>query len=435
MSETKFTSKIGFVLASVGSAVGMGNIWLFPYRVGQYGGAAFLIPYFIFIFIFGKVGLSGEFALGRWSGTGPIGSYEKAFKTRNKKYGEKVGLLPLLGSLGIAIGYAIIVGWVLRYLVGSFTGTMFQTSSEIYFAEITQPFSSIPWHVIALLVVGVSLASGIIKGIEKISKFMMPAFFALFLCLAVWVAFLPGAIEGYKYLFIPKWEFLLNPMTWVMAMGQAFFSLSITGSGMVIYGSYLSKKEDVVKLSQFTALFDTIAALLSSLVIIPAIFAFNMSPTAGPSLMFKTMPLIFSKMPLGSFFSILFFVSVFFAGITSLINMLEAVTEATTSRLKKSRNISIVAIILITFIVGVFLEYEPYMGQWMDVITIYIVPIGAVLGAITIYWILPKNIIMEQLNLACLKPHKESLYLLARYGYVVLAVVVLVLGILLGGIG
>jgi neurotransmitter:Na+ symporter, NSS family len=415
MTETKFTSKVGFVLASVGSAVGMGNIWLFPYRVGQYGGAAFLIPYLIFIFIFGKVGLSGEFALGRWSGTGPIGSYEKAFKTRNKKYGGKIGLLPLLGSLGIAIGYAIIVGWVLRYLVGSFTGGIFQSTSEVYFQQITQPFSSIPWHVIVLVVVGIALSSGIIKGIEKISKFMMPAFFVLFLCLAVWVAFLPGASEGYKYLFIPKWEFLLNPMTWVMAMGQAFFSLSITGSGMVIYGSYLSKKEDVVKLSQYTALFDTLAA--------------------GPSLMFKTMPLIFSKMPFGTFFSILFFVSVFFAGITSLINMLEAVTEASTSRLNKSRVMSIIGIIVITFLVGVFLEYEPYMGQWMDMITIYIVPIGAVLGAVTIYWIIPKETIMEQLNLATKKPHKKSLYLFARYGYVVLAGVVLVLGILLGGIG
>lgn len=435
MTETKFTSKVGFVLASVGSAVGMGNIWLFPYRVGQYGGAAFLIPYLIFIFIFGKVGLSGEFALGRWSGTGPIGSYEKAFKTRNKKYGGKIGLLPLLGSLGIAIGYAIIVGWVLRYLVGSFTGGIFQSTSEVYFQQITQPFSSIPWHVIVLVVVGIALSSGIIKGIEKISKFMMPAFFVLFLCLAVWVAFLPGASEGYKYLFIPKWEFLLNPMTWVMAMGQAFFSLSITGSGMVIYGSYLSKKEDVVKLSQYTALFDTLAALLSSLVIIPAIFAFNMSPSAGPSLMFKTMPLIFSKMPFGTFFSILFFVSVFFAGITSLINMLEAATEACTSRLNKSRVMSIIGIIVITFLVGVFLEYEPYMGQWMDMITIYIVPIGAVLGAVTIYWIIPKETIMGQLNLATKKAHKKSLYLFARYGYVVLAGVVLVLGILLGGIG
>ncbi|MEG0176841.1 sodium-dependent transporter [Anaerorhabdus sp.] len=435
MNNTKFTSKLGFVLASVGSAVGMGNIWLFPYRVGQYGGAAFLIPYLFFIFIFGKVGLSGEFALGRLFGTGPIGSYEQAFKLGGRKHGDKIGTLPLIGSLGIAIGYAIIVGWVLFYLVSSFTGTLMQSNPAELFQEIAKPFSSIPWHIIVLVITGIALSSGIIKGIEKVSKIMMPAFFILFLILAIWVAFLPGALAGYEYLLIPRWEFLLNPMTWVMAMGQAFFSLSITGSGMVIYGSYLSEKEDVIKLSNYTALFDTVAAMLSSFVIIPAIFAFGLNPAAGPSLMFKTMPMIFQQMPLGSFFSILFFTSVLFAGITSLINMLEAVTEAATSRLKLSRTVSIICIVIIAFAIGVFLEYEPYMGQWMDIITIYIVPAGAVLGAFTIYWILPKKKLMDALNLACVKPHKDSLYIFARYGYVLLAITVFILGILLGGIG
>lgn len=397
--------------------------------------SSFLIPYFIFIFIFGKVGLSGEFALGRMFRTGPIGSYEKAFKLRGKKHGDKVGTLPLLGSLGIAIGYAIIVGWVLYYLASSFTGTLMNSDPSLVFDGISQPFSSIPWHIIVLVITGLALALGIIKGIEKISKIMMPAFFILFLVLAIWVAFLPNASAGYEYLLFPRWEFLLNPMTWVMAMGQAFFSLSITGSGMVIYGSYLSEKEDVIKLSNMTVIFDTVAAVLASLVIIPAIFAFDLDPTAGPSLMFKTMPMIFQQMPFGNFFSILFFTSILFAGITSLINMLEAVAEAATSRLKVKRIAAIVGIIIITFGIGLFLEYEPYMGKWMDIITIYVVPAGAVLGAFTIYWMIPKKNLMDALNLSCDKPHKDSLHTFARYGYVLLAIIVFVLGIVLGGIG
>lgn len=435
MEKTKFNTRLGFILASVGSAVGMGNIWLFPYRVGQYGGAAFLIPYFLFVILFSKVGLSGEFALGRLTGTGPIGSYDYAFNKRNKKCGEKVGLLPLLGSLGIAIGYAIIVGWVLRYLFGSLTGAILNTNVNSYFAQITGPFSSVFWHFAVLLITGIALGSGILKGIENVSKFMMPAFFCLFLFLAIRVAFLPGAIDGYKYLLLPKWEFLLNPMTWVMAMGQAFFSLSITGSGMVIYGSYLKKNEDVVKLSQTTALFDTIAALLSSFVIIPAIFAFGLNPASGPSLMFKTMPLIFQQMPFGKLFSILFFTSVLFAGITSLINMLEAVTEAATSRIHLPRVKAIVIIILITFSIGIFLEYEPFMGKWMDMITIILVPIGAVLGAFTIYWVLPKETLLSTMNLATKKKHGNSFYYLGKYVYCGLTVIVLILGVIFKGIG
>ena len=253
-----FTSKVGFVLAAVGSAVGMGNIWMFPYRTGQYGGAAFLIPYLLFVALFGYVGLSGEFAFGRLTGTGPIGSYEYAMKSRGKKGGAFLGAIPLFGSLGIAIGYAIIVGWVVRSAFGALTGTLMRTEPEVFFSQMSSAhLSSVPWHTIVVLMTVAILIYGVSGGIEKINKVMMPAFFILFLIIAVRVAFLPGALDGYRYLFVPQWEFLLNPKTWVMAMGQAFFSLSVTGSGMIIYGSYLSKKEDIVHSSTMTALLDT----------------------------------------------------------------------------------------------------------------------------------------------------------------------------------
>lgn len=293
-----FTSKIGFVLAAVGSAVGMGNIWMFPYRTGQYGGAAFLIPYLLFIALFGYVGLSGEFAFGRMTGTGPIGSYEFAMKSRGKKGGAILGTIPLLGSLGIAIGYAIIVGWVLRSAFGALTGSLISTEPEQFFTEMSSTnFSSVPWHTLVILLTAAVLIFGVSGGIEKINKVMMPAFFILFIIIAVRVAFLPNAIEGYKYLLVPQWEYLFNPRTWIMAMGQAFFSLSITGSGMIIYGSYLPKNEDVVHSSCMTAVLDTCAAMLAGFAILPSVFAFGLDPASGPKLLFITLPRVFQQMP------------------------------------------------------------------------------------------------------------------------------------------
>lgn len=434
-SKATFTNRLGFVLASVGSAVGMGNIWLFPYRLGEYGGAAFLLPYIFFIALFGVVGLSGEFALGRLTGTGPIGSYEYAMKTRGKKGGAILGAIPLMGSLGIAIGYAIIVGWVLRFFIGSVSGRMLSMESSEYFGQVTGAFGSVPWHIAVILIAVIALMTGIINGIEKVSKIMMPAFYILFLILAIRVAFLPGAMEGYKYLLIPRWEQLLRAETWIMAMGQAFFSLSITGSGMIIYGSYLDKKENIVRSSIMTAILDTCAAMLSGFAIIPAVFAFGMDPASGPPLMFITIPKIFSKMPMGQLFAAFFFISVLFAGITSLINMFEVCSEAVQSRTVLQRKPAVLLIGAIVFAVGLFLEYEPYMGQWMDMITIYIVPIGAVLGSVMIYWVLGKDKIAEELNLGRPKPLGKMYFWTAKYFYVFLAASVVILSIVYGGIG
>ena len=372
-----FKNRIGFVLASVGSAVGMGNIWMFPYRVGQYGGAAFLLIYFGFVALFGWVGLSGEFAFGRLTGTGPIGSYAYALRSRGKKGGGVLGAIPLLGSLGIAIGYAVIVGWVVRYCWGAVSGSLFAVGSEEYFGQITGPFGSLLWHGVVVLVTVLVLARGVLQGIEKVNRIIMPAFFVLFLVVAVYVGFLPGAAEGYRYLLIPQWEKLLDPMTWVMAMGQAFFSLSITGSGMIIYGSYLSKKEDIPRAAMQTALLDTCAALLAGFAILPAV----------------------------------------------------------TTHLKLPRKAAVVLVGALAFAAGAFIEFEPYLGKWMDAITIYVVPFGALLCAFIIYWVLGGKRIGEELVLGRKKALCRAFLPTARYLYVGLAVLVFILSIICGGIG
>ena len=431
-----FGSGVGFVLACVGSAVGIGNIWMFPYRVGQYGGGAFLVPYILFVALFGLVGLSAEFAIGRRAGTGTLGAYEYCWNKRKKgKLGYVLGWIPLMGSLGVAIGYSVIVGWVLRSLGGSLTGALLTEDAATYFSQATGDFGSVPWHLIIVAVSALILMFGATKGIEKINKILMPAFFILFAILSVRVAFLPGASEGYKFLFIPDWSKLLEVDTWVMAMGQAFFSLSITGSGMIVYGTYLSKDEDIPKASVRTAIFDTIAAMLAALAIMPAVFAFGIEPNSGPPLMFITLPNIFKQMPMGQLFAVLFFVSVVFAGVTSLINMFEAVSESWQTRFKLPRKAAVALCAGIAFVVGLFLEAEPKVGSWMDFITIIVVPFGAVLGAVSIYYILGYDEIKEELEEGRSKPLGKYFKPLAKYVYVPMSVIVFVLGILYGGIG
>ena len=427
-----FKSTVGFVLACVGSAVGMGNIWMFPYRLGQYGGAAFLIPYLIFIALFGLVGLSAEFALGRMAKTGTLGAYAYCWKN---KFGKYIGWLPLLGSLGIAIGYSVILGWVFRSIQGVLTNELFTNSIPAFFTNMTQSFSNVPCHFLVLFVTCLLLFTSATNAIEKANKVLMPAFFILFIILAIRVSLFNGAIEGYKFLFVPKWEYLLNKETWIMAMGQAFFSLSITGSGMIVYGAYLKDDVDIPKASMQTAIFDTIAAMLAALAIMPAVFSFGIDPVSGPSLMFLTLPEVFKQMPLGNFFALFFFISVAFAGITSLINMLEAVCESWQNRFHISRKKAVLLCGIITFIVSVCIENGDIVGKWMDVVTIYIIPFAALLGAITIYYVLGWNSLKQELDKGRKKPVGPTFKFLGKYVYVFLAIIILILGILYNGIG
>ena len=435
-NRDNFNTKIGFILACIGSAVGMANIWLFPYRLGQFGGAAFLIPYFLFVVIIGLVGVIGEMSFGRAMRTGPLGAFRKAFERRGKKNGELVGLIPVLGSLGIAIGYAVVVGWILRFTVGSITGGVIKAeNSGAYFGQIAGPFGSISWHMLGLAITFIIMMMGIAKGIEKVNKVMMPAFFILFLILAVRVLTLPGAIEGYKYLFVPKWNLLANPKTWVYALGQAFFSLSLAGSGTVVYGSYLKKSEDVVSCAKNVALYDTIAALLAAVVIIPAVFVFGLDLTAGPPLMFITMPNVFKMMPAGYLFSIIFFVAVLFAGVSSLMNLLETPVEAIQQRFKLSRGVSITIVAVISAAVGLILENGDALGTWMDIVSIYIIPLGALLAGIMFFWVCGKGFSREQAQIGREKTIGSWFEPMTKYVFCGATILVYILGILYGGIG
>ena len=433
-----FSSSIGFVIACVGSAVGLGNIWLFPYRLGQYGGAAFLIPYLLFVFLFGWVGLSAEFGIGRLAGTGTIGAYERCFQERDprlKRVGSVVSWLPLMGSLGIAIGYAVILGWVLNSLAGALSGTLMTAEPTAFFTAAASHFGNPLWHTVVIAMVCLVLMFGVTSGIEKVSRILMPLFYVLFIILAIWVATLPGAGEGYRFLLVPDWSKLLEPYTWVMAMGQAFFSLSITGSGMIVYGAYLDKKEDIPKASLRTAIFDTMAALLSALAIMPAVFAYGLDVKSGPPLMFITLPTVFQQMPMGRLFAAFFFLSVLFAGLTSLINMFEAVSESWQTHFKLGRKTAVAICSALTIGVGIFMESEARVGAWMDFITIQVVPIGAVLGAISIYYVLGWSKLRKELETGRQKPLSRAFGPVGKYVYVPLTILVVILGFVFHGIG
>lgn len=425
--QTKFSSGWGFVLAAVGSAVGMANVWGFPAKLGSNGGGAFLIVYLIFILLFGNIGLAAEYAVGRRAKTGTLGSYEMAWAMRSAaagKTGKVVGWLPLAGSMCIAIGYAVIIAYVFNALGSSLTGELMHVdTSEWFDGFAVNGFSVVPWHVLVVIVTLLTLIIGA-KGIEQSNKIMMPLFFVIFVILAVRVAFLPGAEAGYAYMFSIDVRALADPMMWVWAMGQAFFSLSITGSGMIVYGAYLDEHQDVAALARQTAIFDTVAAMVAALVIIPACFAYGLDVGAGPSLLFVTLPRILQDIPLGQLFAIILYTALVFAGMSSLQNMFEAVGESLLYRIPKlSRRLMLVVLCVICLGIGIFMEQIASWGPWMDIISIYIIPIGATLGAVTWFWIMPKKELLSAVDEGAGRPPGNTWYRLGRFLYVPCAII------------
>ena len=425
--QHRFSSGWGFVLSAVGSAVGMANVWGFPAKMGSNGGGAFLLAYLLFIMLFGTVGLSAEYAVGRRAHTGTLGSYEMAWASRKKTLGKAGGLLgwlPLAGSMCIALGYAVIIAYVLKAFSASVGGSLMTVDPKPWFESFSlSEYSVVPFHVIVVVGTLLTLLLGA-RSIEKSNKVMMPLFFIIFLILAVRVAFLPGAIEGYKYMFTPRWEDLLNPMVWVWAMGQAFFSLSVTGSGMIVYGAYLSPEEDVVSLARQTAFFDTIAALVAALVIIPACFAYGLDVASGPDLLFVTLPHILQDIPLGRLFAVILYTAMVFAGVSSLQNMFEAVGESLLHRFPRLDR-KVMLVILCVICLGIGLNMEPIFkwGPWMDIVSIYIIPIGATLGAVSWFWIMKRGELMEEISRGAKKPAGRLWYGVGRYLYVPCAII------------
>ena len=457
-----FKSKWGFILACIGSAVGMGNIWRFPIMVQKYGGLTFLLPYFLFVVLIAASGVMEEFALGRRAGAGPVGAFGMCTEDRfgKKRPGEIVGALPIIGALMLAIGYTVVLGWIFKYTFMSISGGLFalgtdmgaiggmfgatapetKTLGEAVGMMAGNGFFGIGngvWQLVGLVVSLAIMALGVAGGIEKANKVMMPVLFFLFIGLGIYIFTLPGSGEGYKYIFTLKPEGLANIEVWVFAFGQAFFSLSIAGNGSVIYGSYLSKKEDIPSSARNVAIFDTLAALLAAFVIIPAmasVLGAGISDVnGGPGLMFVYLVNVFNSMPGGRIIGVVFFVSVLFAGVSSIVNLYEAPVAFLQEKFKFKRLAAVGAIGILGAIVSICIQ--PWTSQWMDVVSIYICPLGAMLAGIMFFWMLKKKTALDAVNEGAKKPIGSWFHPFGKYVFVPLALAALIFGAIYGGIG
>lgn len=434
-----FNSRWGFILACIGSAVGMGNIWMFPTRVSLYGGGAFLIPYFIFVILIGFTGVISEMSFGRATRSGPIDAFGIACESRgHRKAGETLGWIPVLGALAMAIGYTVVMGWILKYTIGTFTGAALAPADIDGFAgafgSMASSFGNNFWQTAALVICMIILMFGVGSGIEKANKIMMPVFFVLFIILGIYVAFQPGAVDGYHYIFRVDPKALSDPVTWIFALGQAFFSLSVAGNGTLIYGSYLPDTEDIPASAARVAFFDTIAAMLAALVIIPAMATTGAQlDQGGPGLLFIYLPHLIKAMPGGRIIAIIFFAAVFLAGMSSLMNLYEAPIATVQEKTGLGRKASCLVIAAIGIVISLLIQ--GIVSDWMDVLSIYICPLGAGLAGIMFFWVLGKKYVDKQVNTGREKPFSGLFFPICKYIYIPICFLVLILGIALGGIG
>lgn len=357
-SRAAWSSRIGFILASAGSAVGLGAIWKFPYMAGTNGGSIFMLPYIFFTLTIGLALLIGEMCMGRRARAGAGSAYRKLAGRSWSGFGF---ISVLTGALVLGF-YSVVGGWCVHYLIEAvkdFAGPLwgyhaqFMTDPKALQAGFDK-FSTGVWppiigHLIFLLATAGVVIGGVEKGIERVSKILMPLLFILMLILIVRGLMLPGAFEGLVFLFKPDpsaftGEALLN------AMGFAFFSLSVGSGSMMNYGSYLSDKVSVGSSTTWIVFLAIMSSLLGGLMIMPAVFAFHLPPTAGPGLTFATMPAVFSSLPFGHFFAVLFFVCLFAAALTSSISILEMSTQYFVDEFKMTR---LGAVSLNTVVLGI----------------------------------------------------------------------------------
>ncbi len=358
----EWASNIGFILAAAGSAVGLGNIWKFPYLAGANGGGAFVIIYLAMIILIGFTIMLGEMSIGRNTHMSAVDAYKKL----SKKWAI-VGFIGVLVGFCILSFYSVIGGWVLNYIAKYFTGGIAGSEAAEYFGGFisgtTQP---ILWHFIFMAITAVIVFKGISGGIEKASKFMMPALFVLLIVVALRSVTLNGAGAGIEFYLKPDFS-KVTIGTFVAALGQAFFSLSLGMGAIITYGSYLGSTENLEKNAVLIPAIDTMVALLAGFAVIPAVFAFGFEPGAGPSLMFITLPSVFDAMPFGQLFGILFFILVFFAALTSSISLLEVVVAYLIDSFKINRKVATIVIAFVLFLIGIpcSLANGPVMSDFL----------------------------------------------------------------------
>ncbi len=395
----QWSSNVGFIIASAGSAVGLGNLWKFPYVAGNSGGGVFVLVYLILVLLLGFTIILAEMSLGRYAKRSTVGAFGKI--------GEKwkiVGYLGVAAAFIILSYYGVLGGWVMEYIFEYFTGGKFGAADTIantaqisafFDAFRSSPIKPVIWQIIFMASTIFIVAKGISGGIEKASKLFMPALFILFIVVMIRSLTLPGAMEGVKFFLKPDFS-KFSPSVVINAMGQVFYSLSLGMGINITYGSYLNKNSNLEKNSIFIPAIDTMVALIAGLTILPAVFAFGLEPTQGPGLIFVTLPTVFQSMPLGSFFGLIFFFLVFFAAITSSVALLEVVVSFAIDNLKVTRRTAVLTSGTVLTLLGIpsalsfgilqdFKLFGMSVFDFMDYVpTNFLLPIGGFLLCIAV---------------------------------------------------
>lgn len=398
------------IAATVGSAVGLGNVWRFPYEAGQHGGAAFLMVYILFVFVLGVPVLVAEFALGRASRSNGVGAFRRLAPRSPFRISAYMGIV---ASLMILSFYSVVAGWIIEYLCQSvldlFGSAPATTYAERFDAFIASPWRSVTWTAMFLLLNYLVLRRGIERGIERISNLLMPALFLMLVAFCINSLMQSRAAEGIAFLLRPDFS-KLTPGVCIGAMGQAFFSLSLGLTCMLTYASYFNDNTRLTRSAVITASLDLMVALLSGLIIFPAVFSFGFEPEAGPKLVFEILPSIFAQMPGGGFWAVAFYVLLFFASLTSTISMSEISITYFVEEHKMARRsacllntgIALVLGLLCALSFGVLSHVELFgmtIFNLFDYVSSNILlPIGGIMLSLTAGWVIDRRVLRDQLT-------------------------------------
>ena len=409
MEREHFKSTFGVLVAMAGSAIGLGNLWRFPYMVGVYGGAAFIFVYIILVFLLCLPILFSEVIVGRRSHTNAFIAFERLAPGSAWKW---TGILMVATPILVVSYYSVIGGWSLEYLFKACTFSFTQGATRdelgtIFNSFITSTWTPIIWHTVFLLLTAAVILGGVNKGIEKFGKVMMPLLFLTVIAIAVRSFTLPGAGEGLVYLFKPDFS-KITPEVCAAALGQGFFSLSVGFGIMLTYGSYTRKEANIALNSTWTAVADLMFALIASCAIMPAVFAFGLNPQEGPGLVFETLPFLFANMPLGGFVAILFFLALLVAALTSSVSLFEVGVAWLVEEKHLSRKASTWIVFAVTWAIGVLcsLSFGRLSGisifgnsifNFLDKLSAnWLMPLGALLIVIFTGWKMKKSDVIDE---------------------------------------
>lgn len=407
--RAQFATRLGVIATTVGSAVGLGNIWRFPFEAGVHGGGAFLLIDLFFIFIIGVPVVCAEFIIGRHTGLNIRGAFRKL--APGKSWGI-VGYLGLLASMLILSFYSVVAGWTLEYIIQSMSGFGGITSVAGLHGQFdsfaTSDIRPVIWTLAFLTINYFILARGVQKGIEKMSNIMMPMLFVILIVFCINSLRMDAATEGLSFLFKPDFS-QVTPSVMLGAMGQAFFSLSLGLGCLITYSSYFKKETLLLRTAGIMASLDTLVAILAGIIIFPAVFSFGLEPAAGPKLVFEILPSIFMQMPGAMLWSALFFILLFLASLSSTISMSEITIAYMTDEFGFSRRKATAINIVIAILFGTLCALSfGSLSEWticgMTIFNLFdyvssniLLPVGGMIISIFVGWVLDRSVVCEEL--------------------------------------